>query len=146
MHVIAVAAAEQLAHRQPGRLAKDVPARDIDPALHVRMALEGGIHRAIELAQLARVEPEQVRPQLPQARPDALGVGGQVERPERAHFPVPDDPRVGLDADDGAVEGGDRLAARPFIGAFVERQLDAVSNDARDLHNARHLTRKQSDQ
>jgi peroxiredoxin Q/BCP len=33
---------------------------------------------------------------------------------------------VGLDADDRAVEHGDRLAAGPLVGGFVEGEFDAV--------------------
>jgi hypothetical protein len=47
---------------------------------------------------------------------------------------VPNHSLIGLYADDGAIEDGDALAAGPFIGAFVERELDAIGEDARDLH------------
>ena len=72
--------AQERADRQPGGLPEDVPARDVDPALDVRVALEGGVHAVVELQQLARVEADQVRGELAQPGPDALGVGGQVER------------------------------------------------------------------
>ena len=32
-------------------------------------------------------------------RPDALGVGGQVERPQRTHLAPADDALIGVDAD-----------------------------------------------
>ena len=68
------------------------------------MPLEGGVHAAIELAELQRVLAEQMRPQLGDAGAHAVRVGRQVERPERTDLAVADDAGVGLDLDDGAVE------------------------------------------
>ena len=48
--VVAVAAAQQHADRQPGDLAEDVPAGDVDARLDVGMPLERGVHAAVELA------------------------------------------------------------------------------------------------
>ena len=45
--VFPVAAAQQFADGQAGRLAEDVPARDVDPTLNVGMALEHGIHAPV---------------------------------------------------------------------------------------------------
>ena len=44
---------------------ENVPASDIDARLDVRMPFERRVHAMIELAQLARIEAEQVRPQFP---------------------------------------------------------------------------------
>ena len=60
--------------------------------------------RWLSFAELARIVADQVRRQLAQPGADAVGIGGQVERPERADLAVADEAGVGLDADDRAVE------------------------------------------
>ena len=92
--------------------------------------------RRLSLASSQRVFAEQVRAELGDAGAHAVGVGGQVERPERADLAVAGDARVGLDLDDGAVEDRDRLAARPLVAALVQRQIDAVGADAGDLQGS----------
>src|SRR5437763_1320214 len=42
--------------------------------------------------------------------------------------------RIRLDADDGAVEDGDRLAAGPVVAPLAQRELDTVGEDAADSH------------
>ena len=98
------------------------------------MAFQRGVHRAIQLHELARVFADDVRPQLAQPRAHALGVGGKIERPERTDFAVADDARVRLHADDGAIEDGDGFSAAPFVGGFDEREFDAIGEDAGDFH------------
>ena len=136
MHVIAVTAAEQLANGQSCRLAKDVPARDVDAALHVRMPLECGVHRAVELHELARIFAEQMRPEFSQTGAHAFRIRGQIERPERTDLAVASQSGISLDADDGAVEHCDRFAARPFVGFLVQREFHAMGEDASDFHDA----------
>ena len=135
MHVLAVTPAEQFAHGHSSRLAEDIPARDVEAALHVGMALESGVHRAVELHELARIFTEQVRPEFAQTSAHAFRVGRQIERPERTDLAVADETGVGLDADDGAIEDGDGLAAGPFVGCFVEREFNAMGKDAGDFHS-----------
>ena len=77
---------------------------------------------------------EQCGPSSRDAGADAVGVGRQVGRPERADLAVAGEPGVGLDRDDGAVEHVDGLAARPVVAALVQRQLDPLGADAGDLH------------
>ena len=60
--------------------------------LDVGMSLEGGVHAAVEFAELTRVFAEQMRPQLGDAGPHAVGIGRQIERPERADLAVADEP------------------------------------------------------
>ena len=62
--------------------------------------------------------PDQMRPQFLQAGTHTLGIGRQVERSQRADLAVADQPGVGLDSDDRAVEDGDRFAAGPLVRAF----------------------------
>src|SRR3954463_5097925 len=115
-------------------MAEEVPAGDVDAALDVGVALEGGVHAAVEDGGLARVEADEMRGELAQTSADALGIGGEVEGAERADFTVAGQAGVGLDADDGAVEDGDGFAAGPFVAAFAEGKLDAVGEDAGDFH------------
>jgi hypothetical protein len=119
MHVVAIASAEQLAHRQPRDLAEDVPAGDVDAALDVGMPLERGVHASIQLAEFARIGAEQVRRELAQAGAHAVRVCGQVKRSERAHLAVSGQTVVRFDAHDGAVEDSDGLAARPLVRRFM---------------------------
>ena len=88
------------------------------PRLDVGMALQRGVHPAVQPAELRRVLAEQVRPEFRDPGAHAVGIGRQVERPERADLAVADDARVGLDRDDRAVEDVDRLAARPLVAAL----------------------------
>jgi hypothetical protein len=86
------------------------------------------------LLDLQRVLAEPVRAEFGQAGADAVGVGGQVERAERADLAVAGQAGVGLDPHGGAVEDRDRLAAGPLVAPLVQGQLDAVGADAGDLH------------
>ena len=79
------------------------------------MALEGGVHAPLQLQQSTRIGAKKVRPQLGDAGADTVGVGGQIERTQRANLAVASDAGVGVDADDGAVKDGDGLAAGPFV-------------------------------
>ena len=88
------------------------------------MALERGIHPPVEACQFERIFAEQMRPQLGDPGANAVGIGRQVERPERADLAIAHDARIGLDAHDGAVEDRDRFPARPFVTAFVQGQID----------------------
>jgi hypothetical protein len=98
------------------------------------MALERGVHRAVQLHELARIFAEQVRPQLAQSGAHPLRIGRQVERPERTNLAVADKAGVGLDADDGAVKHGHGFAAGPLVGGLVQRELNAMGKDAGDFH------------
>src|SRR5881409_2581022 len=121
MEVVAVTAAEELADGHGSCLAENIPTRDVDAALDVGMAFEGGVHFAIEPGELARIFPEQMRTEFAQTGAHSLRVSRQIKRPERAHFSVTDEARVRLDADNCAVEDGDRFAAGPFVGGLMER-------------------------
>src|SRR5439155_17908628 len=48
-------AAEQVGDAQPGRLAEQVPAGDVDRRLRVRMALDGRVHAGVDDVDLARI-------------------------------------------------------------------------------------------
>ena len=54
--------------------------------------------RAVQLAELARIFAEQMRPEFAQPGAHAVGVGRQIERPERTDLAVADQAGVGLDA------------------------------------------------
>ena len=53
--VLAVTPAQQHADRLARCLAEDVPASDVDGGLDIGVALERGIHQAVQLAELSRV-------------------------------------------------------------------------------------------
>ena len=90
------------------------------------MTFERRVHRAIELQELARVFAEQMRPEFAQTSAHALRIRGQIKRAERAHLAVADQARVGFNADNRAVEDGDRFSAGPFVSASraAEARLD----------------------
>ena len=102
--IVAVAAAQQHPDRLAGRLSQDVPAGHVERRLHVGMALEGRIHQAVQAAELTRVFAEQMRPELANSRPRALGISRQVKRSEGANLAMARQAIVGLDRHDRAVE------------------------------------------
>ena len=132
--ILAIAPAEKLTHRHPAALAEDVPAGDVDAALHIGMALEGCVHGAVESRELSGVLAEEMRPELTDAGAYALGVGGKVEGAQRTDLTMADQAGVGFDPDDGAVEDGDRFSAAPLVGGLVEREFDAIGEDSCDFH------------
>src|SRR6476469_2606878 len=113
MDVVAVPAAEELAHGKSRRLAEDVPTRDVDSTFDIRVAFQRSVHHAVELYQLPRIRADHVGRELAQSGAHAIGIRGKVERTERADFAVPRQSVVGFDADDGAVEHLNALAAAP---------------------------------
>ena len=132
--VVAVTAAEQIAHRLTGCLAKDVPAGYVEGRLDVRVALERGIHVAIELGQLRRILAKQRRCKHLDAGAGTFCVGRKVNRAKRADFAVAGDALVGLDPHDRAVKHLHRLAAGPVIAALVQRQIHLKHADFADVH------------
>jgi len=111
VEVIAVAATEQFAYGEACGFAEDIPTGDVDSTFDVGMALESGVHGAVEASELTWVVADEVGSEFAQAGADPFGVGGEIERAERADFAVADVPRVGLDPYDGAIEHGDGLTA-----------------------------------
>ena len=105
-------------------LAEDVPARDVDARLHVRVALQRRVHPAVQALEISGVLAEQVRPEHREARAHAFGIRRQVGGPERTHLAVAGEPGVGLDPHERAVEDRHRLAARPLVAALVQGQGD----------------------
>src|SRR5437773_1980980 len=106
MEVVAKAPTHEDTGRLSRRLAEDIPAGHVDARLDIRMPLERRVHPAIELANLEGVRAKQVRPKLGEPGTDPVGVGREVEGPERTNFTVPDEPRIRLDLHHGAVEDG----------------------------------------
>ena len=131
---LAVTPAQQGRYRLAGDDAQDVPAGHVDGRFHVGMALEEGVHAAVEFFQLDGVLAQQVRRDLGDACPRSGGVGGQVDGAERADFAHAGYAVVGLDEHDGAVEHFHGLPARPLIGTFVEGQVHLVGGNAANLH------------
>ena len=103
------------------------------------MPLECGIHAVVELAEFQRVFADEQRTQLEKTRTHAGRVSRQIEGPERTDLAVADEAGVGFNTDDGAVEYSDRFTARPLVGGLVQREIDLMSEDARDSHGGRGL-------
>ena len=102
--IVAVATAEQHAHRLPRHFAENVPAGHVDGRLHIRMPLQRGIHATIEFAQLRRVFTEEMRANFHDARPCSRRIRRQIERTKRTDLAVAGDADVSLDRDNRAVE------------------------------------------
>src|SRR5204862_424741 len=85
----ASAPASQVARRQSRGLAEHVPARDVQRALRVRVAAQGGVHGPVDRPDVRRVEPEHGGRELAQRREGSRRVGRQVARAERAGLAVP---------------------------------------------------------
>ena len=98
------------------------------------MALQALVHDAIDDADLPRIAAEEMRRELGEPGTHAGGVGRQIGGPERADLAVADQTGIGLDAHDRGIVDADRLAARPAVAAFAQRQVDLVDGDPRDLH------------
>ena len=65
--------AEEVAHGEPGRLAQEVPAGDVDGGLRVGVAVQDPVHTRVDLLDLPRVRPEQGRSHQLDGGPRALG-------------------------------------------------------------------------
>ena len=135
-NILVVTAPEQFAHGDSRGLAENIPACDVDSALHIRMAFEGGIHRAIELCELTRVFADEMWAEFAQSSAHTIGVGWQIKGAKRTDLAVAYKSGVSLDANNGAVENGDRFSAGPFIGDLVQRKLDSVRQDTSDFHKS----------
>ncbi len=68
------------------------------------MPLEGGIHNAIELAQLGGIPTDQMGSELGNPYPGPSGESGEIRRTERTNLTITHDPLIGLDPDDRAVK------------------------------------------
>ena len=126
MEVVAEAAAEQGDDGHAARLPQDVPGRDVDAGLRVRVSLECLVHRAIEQGRVTRIETDQTGRDLGQTGSHALRVGRQVGGPKRTDLPMTHDAFVGLDTNHRTIEDVDRVPARPRIAALVQGEFDAV--------------------
>jgi len=76
------------------------------------MPPERRIHPPLQHGQCARVEADQMRREFPQSGSHTFGISRQLERAERTDLAVADQPAIGRDADDRAVEYRDGLALR----------------------------------
>lgn len=132
--IFAVATSHEDADGEARGLSEDIPAGDIDARFDVGVAFEGGIHEVIEFGEFEGIFSDEMRSEFPKTRADALGVSWKVKWSEGADFAVTDDAGVGFDANDGAVEDINGLSAGPFISGFVERQSDAVGEEAGNFH------------
>jgi hypothetical protein len=92
------------------------------------------VHAPVEDAEIARVEPEQLRPDLLETGAHAGGVSRQVGGTERADLAIAGDALIGLNRHHGRVEHGDDVSTRPFVAAFVQRQVDLIGADGGDFH------------
>jgi hypothetical protein len=100
------------------------------------MALQRRIHSVVELLQLTRIVPDQMRPEFLQPGANALGIRRQIERPQRTDFAVPHVARVRLDAHNRAVKHRDRLPAGPFVAALPQGQVHPVGKDSCNAHGS----------
>ena len=108
---LAVAPAQQLGQWQVRGDSGDVPRRHVERGLGVRVAGEVAIDRRRERAVLAWIEAEHERRQETQPLACPGGERGVVEAAEWRHLAPPDDPGVGLQADERGVEPDRRSAA-----------------------------------
>jgi len=133
---VAELAAEERRDRKSCALAEEVPTRDVEGRLGVRVALQRGIHPDVHDVELAGVDTDQRRGDLSDAGSRAFGVSRQVSRTQRANFTVSDKPVVGLDRNDGTVEHLDKVAAAPRVAALFERQIHLMNEDSFDPHQS----------
>src|SRR5262249_41363837 len=89
---------------------------------------------SIQLGNLSRVLAEEMRPQFRDPGTGTIGVGGQIERAQRANLAIAGEPLVGVYRYDRAVEDGYRLTAGPFVTPLVQGQFDTVRGNPTDFH------------
>src|SRR4029077_18594041 len=100
-------------------------------------AFEHSVHFTIEPGELAWIFAEQMRREFTQSRAHTLGVSRQIERAEWTNLAVAGQSAVSLHAHNRAIKNGDRFSPAPLVGAFVQRQFNAICNDAGNLHGGK---------
>ena len=73
----------------------------VDPGLDVGMSFQSGVHAAIELLEMQGALAQEMRSQFAQAGADAVGIGRQIERPERTDLAEADHTGIGGHFDHG---------------------------------------------
>ena len=132
--IVAETAAQKHRDGLAAGFAENVPAGHVDRRFHVGVPAHFLIHDALHDADLGRIEPDQLRRELRDSRARTRRVSGKIRGSERAHLAVSGDAGVGRDGHDGRIENRDGVAARPFIAALMQRQLDAVDVNPGDAH------------
>lgn len=103
-HIVGHDPAQKRGDRHPGRLARDVPAGDVQRRLCTQVPRQREVHDPVDHPGLARILPDQRRGQGLDARPDARTVGGQIARaPGRAFAPA-GKACIRVDPDKGCVQ------------------------------------------
>jgi len=97
-------AGQEFANRHSAGLSQNVPAGDIQAALHIRMAFQRSVHPPIEFRQFPRILAEKVRTQFAQSSAHAFSISRQIERAERTDFAISNEAGVRLHAHDSATE------------------------------------------
>ena len=97
--IVAVASAAQHAHRLPCRLAKNVPAGHVDAGFDIRVALERGIHAAIQFRQVGWVVAKKMRTDFGDAARHRVGGRKGTERTSPGG-----NPRIGFDRHHRAIK------------------------------------------
>jgi 2,4-dienoyl-CoA reductase-like NADH-dependent reductase (Old Yellow Enzyme family) len=132
--LVALAAAEQIAERQAGRLAEDVPAGHVDRHLGIGMALQRTVHRVIDELGAAGIEPDHGGGDQRQRRSHAFAIGGKIAGAEAALLAPADQALIGFDADDGGILLRRGLAAGHREGAADDGVALGEDVDAGDAH------------
>jgi len=144
--VSARAAAEQAIERNAGRLARDVPERDVDPRERVHRgavpahAVQHALDLIVGREDLARVAADEHRTD---ERVD--GRPGRVEDAVAEGFAPSREAGVGLDADQQHVDAGAGPATEHRRRSLdLHRQVEHDRLDASDLHGWRMILRDAS--
>src|SRR5262245_28856517 len=80
-----------------------------------------------------------MRRQFAQTGTNTFRIRRQIKWAEGTHLAVSDEASVGFHANNRAVKNRHRFADRPRVGRFVQREFNAMSNDAGDFHAARTM-------
>ncbi len=135
-HLATAGAAEEIAQRQTGALARDVPQRDVDGGVRVNHRtiasedVEGLRRLAMQGVDVGRVLTHEPRGHVGLER----GLGGRDDGVAEALAPA-GDAGVGLHLDEEMIHGGEAQAGELLLWRpHVERDADVVGADGGDFH------------
>jgi hypothetical protein len=88
----------------------------------------------VELGCLGWILTDEMRTQFLDSSPDATGIGREVEGPKRAAFAITYMAIICFYSDNGGIENFHRFTARPFVGSFMQGQINLICKNSFYFH------------
>jgi hypothetical protein len=136
MKIGAVATTQERADGQRSVLAEQVPTRHVDRRFDVRVAFEGRVHSTVQPVDLKWVLADELRCKLGQSGANARCVGREIGGSQRTGLAPADEPCIAHKSHDRRVENRDGFSTTPFVGHFVEWQIDLIDAYFGNLHGS----------